>query len=209
MDAAVSLPKGRDSAEALETILKRNKFDGALVLADTVSGMEELPWVKGVIVGEASIGYEHSLVKAVRVETVKSALRCAERGLAVNLRLGDLDVALGFAKDYPRTVIEANLDEWMAWAKAIDQVATETEVCVSVSRMVIGVSADSLRPYVQHLLKAVGPSRLIYASAWPDGLPDWSWKQSLAVFTQAMGAQTIEDREMILGGNAARLYAVD
>ena len=63
-------------------------------------------------------------------------------------------------------------------------------------------------PYIDHLLDCFGPRRLMFASDWPNGLPEHSWKASLALFTQSIGAQTIETREELLGGTAARFYGI-
>jgi len=45
----------------------------------------------------------------------------------------------------------------------------------------------------------------MYGSGWPLSMPHATWKESLACFTQAMGAQTMDDRALILGDNAAAL----
>ena len=60
--------------------------------------------------------------------------------------------------------------------------------------------------FVQHALAVFGPQRLMFGSGWPACLPEFTWKASLAAFTQAIGAQTIEVREELLGGTAARFY---
>ena len=48
----------------------------------------------------------------------------------------------------------------------------------------------------------------MFGSDWPASLPDHTWKENLALFTQSIGAQTIEVREQLLGGTAARFYAI-
>jgi predicted TIM-barrel fold metal-dependent hydrolase len=206
IDAAVSLPRGRDSGDALGAILKRNKFDGALVFG---SSEAEFPWVKGIILAEDAPGGD-SMARAVRVHSVEAARRWVPSGLAIDLHVEDLTAAIPFVLEYPRTAIIPRLDDDVErWATAIGRIARETAAFVKVADMVTNVSAEVLRPYVQFLLRTLGPERLIYASAWPKGLPDWGWKQSLAVFTQAMGPRSLEHREMILGGNAGRLYRLD
>lgn len=65
-----------------------------------------------------------------------------------------------------------------------------------------------LRPYVQHALAAFSPERVMFGSGWPSGLPDHIWKETLAAFTQAIGAQSMEVREELLGGAAARFYGI-
>jgi L-fuconolactonase len=63
-----------------------------------------------------------------------------------------------------------------------------------------------LRPYVQHVLAAFSPSRVMFGSGWPTGLPEHIWKETLAAFTQAIGAQTMAVREELLGDVARRFY---
>ena len=64
------------------------------------------------------------------------------------------------------------------------------------------------RPYVQRALSLFGPARLMFGSDWPNGLPQYTWKSALAVFTQAIGAQPIDVREQLLGGTAANVYRI-
>ena len=45
-------------------------------------------------------------------------------------------------------------------------------------------------------------------SEWPVRLPDVTWKESLAAFTQSTGANPIEVREQLLGGATAEFYAI-
>lgn len=71
-----------------------------------------------------------------------------------------------------------------------------------------GWKAADLRPYVQHVLEEYSPSRVMFGSGWPSGLPEHIWKETLAAFTQAIGAQPIEVREELLGGVAQRFYGL-
>jgi predicted TIM-barrel fold metal-dependent hydrolase len=48
----------------------------------------------------------------------------------------------------------------------------------------------------------------MFGSDWPNTLPEYTWKAALALFTQSIGAQTIETREQLLGGTAARFYGI-
>jgi predicted TIM-barrel fold metal-dependent hydrolase len=61
---------------------------------------------------------------------------------------------------------------------------------------------------VKYVLAAFSPSRVMFGSGWPSGLPDHIWKESLARFTQAIGAQPIEVREELLGGAAQHFYRI-
>jgi L-fuconolactonase len=68
--------------------------------------------------------------------------------------------------------------------------------------------AAPIRPFVQHALAVFGPERLMFGSEWPVRLPDVTWKESLAAFTQSIGAQSLEVREQLLGGTAREFYGL-
>lgn len=92
------------------------------------------------------------------------------------------------------------------WARDLEQAAQSPQVFCKLSA--VARLAPSPRPYVQHALAVFSPRRLMFGSDWPAGLPDTTWKASLAAFTQAIGAQTIEVREELLGGTAERFYGL-
>ena len=64
-------------------------------------------------------------------------------------------------------------------------------------------------PAVRAALAAFGPQRVMFGSDWPTYLPVGTWKEALAAFTQAIGPQTMETREHLLGGTARRFYGLD
>ena len=97
------------------------------------------------------------------------------------------------------------------WAEDMERIAKIPHIHVKLSGMVTEAnpakwSAEDLRPYVQHVLRLFGPDRLMFGSDWPVCLPAGSWKEVLAAFTQALGAQSIDLREKILGETAQRFY---
>jgi L-fuconolactonase len=67
-------------------------------------------------------------------------------------------------------------------------------------------TAADLRPYVKHVLSLFPPDRLMFGSDWPVCRLAGGWKRVLAAFTQALGPQSLEVREQLLGGTAARFY---
>ncbi len=69
-------------------------------------------------------------------------------------------------------------------------------------------TSQDLRPYVQHVLQCFGASRLMFGSDWPVCKLAGSWKQVLAAFTQALGAQSQETRDPILGDVAIGFYGL-
>ena len=46
------------------------------------------------------------------------------------------------------------------------------------------------------------------AAIGPAICPNGTWKEALAAFTQAIGPQTLETREHLLGGTARRFYRI-
>ena len=69
--------------------------------------------------------------------------------------------------------------------------------------------AAEFQPPVRAALAAFGAERVMYGSDWPAYLPEGTWKEALAAFTQAIGAQTMETREQLLGATARRFYRLD
>jgi L-fuconolactonase len=194
--------------EHLEPILQRNKFDGSIAIArnaEETGRLLELTARHAFLRGVVGCGeIEHpKLVGQLRheVRDAASALRSidAEPGRRiVILRLGSPPVA------------EAGSD---AWARAMEQAAACPEIFCKASDLLSLVpkpwQAGVLRPYVEHVLRVFGPRRVMFGSGWPSCLPDAIWKETLAVFTQAIGAQPLEVREELLGGAAQRFYGID
>ena len=48
----------------------------------------------------------------------------------------------------------------------------------------------------------------MYGSDWPSYLPEGTWKEALAAFTQAIGPHTLETREQLVGRHRARFYGI-
>jgi L-fuconolactonase len=68
--------------------------------------------------------------------------------------------------------------------------------------------ASEFQPAVLAVLAAFGAERVMYGSDWPSYLPVGTWKEALAAFTQAIGPQTLDTREQLLGGTARRFYRI-
>ena len=99
------------------------------------------------------------------------------------------------------------------WARALEIAAQSPQVFGKLSGLITDApnlqwTAAQCQPYARHALRTLGPQRLMYGSDWPSYLPLGTWKEALAAFTQAIGAQTMETREQLLGGAAQRFYAL-
>jgi L-fuconolactonase len=212
-------------------ILKRNRFDGSVVVVD-VPSVDETRWLLG-------LAAEHDFIRAVvgwadladpRVgEVLDEYQRHAKfRGACYWFEgeppqgLGELqrrdltlDVCAGFAPAIPET--------FPALRMAIDHVGRRSgpdpsctaqygNVFVKISGLITDAptkwKAAEFQPAVRAALAAFGPERVMFGSDWPSYLPAGTWKEALAAFTQAIGPQTLETREQLLGGTACRFYRI-
>jgi L-fuconolactonase len=78
-----------------------------------------------------------------------------------------------------------------------------------ISHAPTGWKAAEFQPAVRAALEVFGAQRVMYGSDWPSYLPEGTWKAALAAFTQAIGPQTLETREQLLGGTAQRFYGLE
>jgi L-fuconolactonase len=192
----------------LESILKRNRFEGSILVSPLLDTPE---FVRGILVPSSEWRDEFALHPKFRgLVTQAHGLRAAE---LENLRIpvdvsGPLAEIPDLAARHPNLPI--CIDHLGApatddWPRLMEAAAQFPMVCCKLSGLAM---FSDPRPYVQHALRLFGPGRLMFGSDWPNGLPDRTWKASLAMFTQAIGAQSIETREQLLGGTAARFYGI-
>jgi predicted TIM-barrel fold metal-dependent hydrolase len=103
--------------------------------------------------------------------------------------------------------------QWEPWATGITRLASLPHVNVKLSGVTayVGPGADhtaATRPYIDHVLQAFGPGRVVWGSDWPvcnlgAGLPGW-----LAI-TQGVFAGLSADEQADIGWrNACRIYGV-
>jgi L-fuconolactonase len=108
-----------------------------------------------------------------------------------------------------------------AWSKDITRIADDTRAFCKLSGLATeaaaGWSADTLAPYVDVLLEAFGPRRLMWGSDWPVLLEAYdaaaanaetayaSWHEVAATLTARL---SVADREWIFGGTAAAFYGL-
>ncbi|HLH19496.1 MAG TPA: amidohydrolase family protein [Bryobacteraceae bacterium] len=199
----------RYTLEHLETILKRNRFEGSILAGPIVPAPD---FVRGIVVPAEkwcedcarhpkfrgiSVAQVHGLpwgeweARSIPVDIAGALAAVPDLAAAhPNLRIAIADLGAPFSAD---------------WASLLDAAARFPNVCCKLSSL---REFPDPRMAVQHALRLFGPARLMFASGWPGGLPDFTWKATLALFTQSLGAQSIETREQILGGTAARFYGI-
>ena len=99
------------------------------------------------------------------------------------------------------------------WATHIREVAKFPHVCCKLSGLVTEADWHSwqpsdLRPYLDLVVEAFTPSRLMFGSDWPVCLLAGEYravKNSIDVYTQQFSQR---DRDLIFGGVAARFYGL-
>lgn len=210
------------SAHDLFRILDRNRYEGAVLstLTDHAGETEWLleqkaqhAWIKGVI------GAPVSGVCGVRRRFDELDAPVDSR-LPIDLIITPDQLARAPEAIGGRRVALVNLggatytaQEFASWSAAMRPLAALPNVVVKISGLINeaggnGWNSAVYRPYVQLLLREFGPRRLMYGSDWPNCMKTGTWKESLAAFTQALGAQPQETRDWILGQTAASFYGV-
>lgn len=180
------LPPVQD-AEWLGTILRRNRFEGSVWLAEELEEAlrvaADFPMIKAVIAREA---VAHPLVKSTYGVLVD--------GLALEWpaeRWGDI-----------RDVRDRKV--------ALDGVPEEeahlpTNFYLKLTGFGLPVT-DEQRERMKRAMRMAGPARVMFASGWPGG--GVTWKERLAAFTQCLGPMPMAVREQILGGTATEFYGL-
>ena len=221
---------GRDyTAADVAPILARNRFDGAILIAQ-LEDPAETDWLLG-------LGRDHGWVRGVMtrcqdqlawdrwqnnalflgVDSPDPALAAAlgQRNLIGSLKPAEALRALEVESSLRLAVratagITFSQPEFEAWAHALEPFR-KTGTLIQIDGLLNfvgpgGWRAGHYRPWVEHLVNSFGPHRLSYGSGWPFSMPDVTWKESLACFTQCVGPLPMDDRSLIIGENAAKFY---
>ena len=100
------------------------------------------------------------------------------------------------------------------WAGDLKAFARATDATIKLSGLIeragIEWTKESLRPYVETVIEAFGPSRVMFATNWPVleiGGTYEGWVAVLRAIMDDMGLSPA-DRSEILSGTACRAYGV-
>lgn len=98
-----------------------------------------------------------------------------------------------------------------AWAKGITALAALPHVTVKLSGITAYCAAGTasqatLQPWVDHVLTAFGPARMVWGGDWPvvnlgSGLPDW-----IALSRALLSGLTTAEQGQVASGTARRVY---
>jgi predicted TIM-barrel fold metal-dependent hydrolase len=216
--------------EHVQAILARNRFDGAILVVDTLPFPETGPHIAGLVARHCAALNEcqpdarfRGICASLAGGIPAVAPELARRGLTLDLamRPADFPALLRLAEQLPdlRIAIDHlarpsfHQEPTGDWLRGMESAARFPNVFCKISGLLTEIDplpwrAASIRPFVQHVLAAFGPRRLMFGSEWPVRLPDVTWKESLAAFTQSIGAQSVEVREQLLGGTASAFYGL-
>ncbi|MGI4827253.1 MAG: amidohydrolase family protein [Janthinobacterium lividum] len=97
------------------------------------------------------------------------------------------------------------------WSSSLHDLAKRDNVVCKVSGLVTEADwnqwdPDTLRPYLDALVEAFGPSRLLAGSDWPVCLLATDYQHWWTVLEQYFGSFSEDERRGIFGGNAQRVY---
>ncbi|MBN3752508.1 amidohydrolase family protein [Paraburkholderia sp. Tr-20389] len=99
---------------------------------------------------------------------------------------------------------------WHAWAEGITRLARLPHVHCKLSGLATeaaqGWTEATLRPYVDHLLAAFGPKRLMWGSDWPVLNLNGDYLLWHSIATLLLSSLADAERDAIFGGNAAAFY---
>jgi predicted TIM-barrel fold metal-dependent hydrolase len=102
---------------------------------------------------------------------------------------------------------------FLAWKKSLRALAAEPNVNGKISGITAYApeplrNAQGLRPYIDTMLEAFGPARLVWGGDWPvvnlgDGLLAWS-----NITRELLSEMTPDERTLILSTNAKKIYRI-
>jgi L-fuconolactonase len=197
----------RYTLDHLGTILKRNRFEGSVLLTD--KPVEAPEFVKAILIRTDHI--DTTALDEWQRDPRFRGVCCADVPQGVEeLERRNLTLDTGLAAVPIIAALHRRLRIAFAAPAEFQGAAMEAagrfpNVCGKLAGL---FSCSAPGAYVRRALEVFGPSRLMFGSDWPNALPEHTWKESLAIFTQSIGAQSIEVREELLGGTAARFYGI-
>ena len=99
------------------------------------------------------------------------------------------------------------------WADQIRELSRQVNITCKLSGLVTEANwsawtADDLRPYVNVVVDAFGPDRLMFGSDWPVCLLASSYKRWVEAVDELIADLSEDERDAITGGTAHRFYGI-
>jgi L-fuconolactonase len=137
--------------------------------------------------------------------------------LAAAIELAALLPEQPFVLDHiakPRIAAWTTADDREAWRRDIESLARHDNVCCKVSGMVTEAAWRRWRPadfapYLEIVLDAFGPGRLMFGSDWPVCLLGGDYAEVAGLVRDFCGRLAAAEQAAIWGGTAARFYSLE
>jgi L-fucono-1,5-lactonase len=99
------------------------------------------------------------------------------------------------------------------WKNDIQKIARFENVYCKISGMVTEADwknwkQDDFVPYVDVVIEAFGPDRIMYGSDWPVCLVAASYEQTLGIVVEYFSSFSETEQELFFGGNAVKFYSL-
>jgi L-fuconolactonase len=99
------------------------------------------------------------------------------------------------------------------WNHDIQELAKADNVCCKLSGMVTEArwqdwKPEDFRPYLDVVMNAFGPARLMIGSDWPVCTASAAYGRTLRIVRDYISQLTTSEQDLILGGTCARFYAI-
>lgn len=146
-----------------------------------------------------------------------------EQGLCFDIciRPNELDDAAELAKRCPETHFvldhcgnaEVHSKDDTAWKKGIDAVVQQPNILCKVSGIIVSAkpgewTASDLAPWVNHVLDAFGPQRVMFGGDWPVCTQTASLEQWVNTLLEIVADRSLEEKRNLLHDNAVSFYAL-
>lgn len=218
-----------ETVELLESCTRTTVMVGVVGWVDLTSRDvgAQIDLLRSSVGGQHLVGVRHGAADEADPlwllrEDVDFGLRgLACRGLTFDLEITPRELAAAntLVRRYPelRFVVDHGAKPPIAegwsqdWADGISALAQSPNVWCKLSGLVTEASwttwtpAD-LQPYVDHLIGAFGPGRLMFGSDWPVCELAASYGRVLATAQHGLAALTPDERRDILSSNALHVY---
>lgn len=107
-------------------------------------------------------------------------------------------------------IAAGRIDDWAAHIRAIARdSAAVCKLSGIATEAAPGWTVETMRPYVEVLLDAFGPSRLMFASDWPVLTENGDYLGWLQTVTELTSGLSVADRDRVFGGTAAAFYGIE
>jgi L-fuconolactonase len=184
---------------------------------ETLATRAKLKGVRHVLQGEADEFMQredfNTGVSLLRRYSLTYDLLVLERQLPAAIQFVDRHPQQPFVLDHiAKPLIAAR--ELEPWRTHIRELARRQHVDCKLSGLVTEAdfsawTIDDLRPYVETVLEAFGPGRIIFGSDWPVCTVASSYAGWVDVVREYVLELSADEQEIIFGGNATKFYGLN